>query len=103
MAENRDKTEERPQNKNLKRDAGPGRPKGQRNYATIYKAALKKIAEAKNMTSEEIEEMLVKTGLGKALEGDYKFYKDVQDRIHGQATQKVDVQAEVKPLIKLDE
>ena len=66
-----------------------GRPKGQRNYATIYRAALLNIAKANDKTPEEIEEMLEVTGLKKALKGDFAFWKDVRDRIHGKPVQPV--------------
>ena len=64
---------------------GPGRPKGQRNYSTIYKEALMKIAEAKDLTPEQLETQLEEVGLMKALEGDHKFWVDIRDRIHGKA------------------
>jgi len=103
-AEKQQKVPGKPFEKGDERINKNGRPAGQRNYATIYKEALAKIAEAKDMTSQEIEDMLIETGLGKALEGDFKFYKDIQDRIHGQPAQSIDLKAEiVKPLIKLDE
>lgn len=60
-----------------------GRPKGQRNYATIYREALRKIGETKDMTPEEVEDLLARSGLHKALKGDYKFYEDTMNRIHG--------------------
>ena len=66
-----------------------GRPKGQRNYATIYREALKKIAEANDKTPEEIEEMMHQVGLNKALKGDYAFYRDINDRLHGKAPQPI--------------
>lgn len=64
-----------------------GRPKGQRNYATIYKEALIKLGEINNKTPEELENELVASGFVQAKK-DYRFYKDIQDRLHGQATQK---------------
>lgn len=68
-----------------------GRPLGQRNYATIYREALVQLAEAKNMTPEQVENLIEQTGLSKALEGDYKFFQDVRDRIHGKAPQSLEV------------
>jgi hypothetical protein len=65
-----------------------GRPKGQRNYATIYREALKKIAIANEKTPEELEEMLEETGLKQALKGNFHFWKDIRDRIHGKAPEK---------------
>lgn len=90
MAENREETvKERPQNKNLKRDAGPGRPAGQRNYATIYREALIKLGKINNKTPDELETELIASGFASAKK-DYRFYKDVLDRIHGTAIQKSD-------------
>lgn len=99
---NRPKTVARPQNKNLKTDAGPGRPKGQRNYRTLYREALKKIGESQNKTAEEIETILHTSGLAKAMKGDYSFYKDTLDRIHGQAVKPVDVQGNLTISTVLD-
>ena len=65
-----------------------GRPKGQRNYATIYKEALRKIAESQDMTPEQIEEKINEVGLLKAMKGDYAFYRDLQDRLHGKPENK---------------
>ena len=64
-----------------------GRPKGQRNYATIYREALVKIGQTKGMTPEEVEEEMEKVGLDKALGGEYKFFRDIRDRIHGKPVQ----------------
>lgn len=66
-----------------------GHPVGQRNFSTIYKEALKKIAESQNMTPEQIEELLVQSGIKNALKGNYKFYQDVLDRLHGKPKQDI--------------
>ena len=64
-----------------------GYKKGQRNYATIYKEAIRKIAESKNMTPEELEDLLVQSGLSKAFKGDIGFYRDNFDRLYGKPPQ----------------
>lgn len=95
--------------KNLKKpwkagDPSPnpsGRPVGQRNYATIYREALKRIAEAKGKTPEEVEEMMEQVGLDKALSGDFNFFKDVRDRIHGKPMQPQDVTSGGEPITGL--
>jgi hypothetical protein len=69
-----------------------GRPKGQRNYATIYKEALRKIAETQGITPEEIEDIMVQSGLKNAIKGDYRFYQDTLDRLHGKPKQSVGVE-----------
>lgn len=66
-----------------------GRPKGQRNYATIYRAALEKIAETKGMTPEQVEDLMEMTGLDKAIQGDFAFARDIKDRLHGKPRQPV--------------
>lgn len=68
-----------------------GRPLGQRNYATIYKEALIKLAKLNDKSPEELEEEIVSAGLLNARKGNYQFYKDVLDRLHGTATIKTDV------------
>ena len=68
-----------------------GRPIGQRNYKTIYIEALTKLAELNNKTPEEFENEILAKGLLSARSGDYRFYKDVHDRLHGTPTQKSDI------------
>ena len=76
---------------------GPGRPKG-RSYATLYADALRDYAELNGKTPEEIENLIVKVALKKATEGDYQFYKDTMDRLHGKALQKTDITSDGKEL-----
>jgi|JI10StandDraft_1071094.scaffolds.fasta_scaffold29490_6 hypothetical protein len=97
MEQNSDKISVRPQNKNLKppfkegESGNPnGRPKGQRNYATIRAEAIKAIGLQNGKTPEQIEEMLLAKGISEALKGDYRYYKDELDRTHGQAKQPVE-------------
>lgn len=68
-----------------------GRPLGQRNYATLYKEALLKLAKANNKTAEEIEEEMLSKALVSARGGDYRFYKDILDRLYGTAQSKLDL------------
>lgn len=68
-----------------------GHPLGQRNYETIRREAIISIGKANGKTPEEIEEMLVAKGVSEALKGDFRFYKDDLDRVHGQAVSKTDL------------
>jgi len=94
MDKNRDKTVERPQNKNLKRDAGPGRPKGQKNFATIYREAIEKIAQSKGQTADQFEIEMAEQAIRKGFNGDTRFYTDTMDRVHGKAQQHVDIKSD---------
>jgi hypothetical protein len=67
-----------------------GRPLGQKNYATLYREALIKLAELNGKTPEDLETEIISKGLMSARAGDYRFYKDVLDRLLGTAVQKID-------------
>jgi len=96
MAENREITE-RVQNKNLKRDAGPGRPAGVRNFKTVMREAMVKIAESNKMTVEELEAELQRVGLKHALKGNFQFYKDITDRTYGKTPDVSQINLVVEP------
>ena len=64
---------------------GPGRPKGQKNYATLYREGLLKLAQAEGSTADDIEQEMLANAVKLAKKGDYRFYKDLMDRKYGQA------------------
>lgn len=68
-----------------------GRPKGRRNFSTIFYDALEKLAEKNGIPADQLETEIVEKALLSARKGDHKFYKDLMDRLHGQATQNTDV------------
>jgi hypothetical protein len=75
-----------------------GRPKGQRNYATIRAEAIVSLGKKLGKTEDEIENELVEASLLRARKGDFKFYKDDLDRLHGTATIKTDITTNGKDL-----
>ena len=68
-----------------------GRPKGAVNFATKWRNAIDKLAKTKGMTGDELELEILQTGLLKAQEGDFSFYRDTFDRVYGKPQQSVDV------------
>lgn len=68
-----------------------GRPKGKRNFSTIFYDALENLAKKNNMDALSLETEIVEKALLSARKGDARFYKDLMDRVHGQATQNTDV------------
>lgn len=72
-----------------------GRPKGQRNFATIYKEAMNLLAQRNNTTPEALEAEMVANAALLGRKGNYNFYKDTLDRLHGQATSNVAVKGNV--------
>jgi hypothetical protein len=73
-----------------------GKPVGQRSYATIYREAMIKLATKNNTTPEALEEEMIANGSVLARKGDFRFYKDTLDRLHGQAETKVVINTEIK-------
>jgi len=80
-----------------------GRPLGQKNYATLYREALIKLAKSEGTTPDELELEILSKGIRSAKSGDYRFYKDLQDRLHGTAIQKTDVTSGGKELFPDEE
>jgi hypothetical protein len=72
-----------------------GRPKGTENFSTKWRKFIDKIALIEGSTPDEVEEELLLVARKKAQEGNYKFYKDIWDRVYGQATQNVNVEAKL--------
>ena len=77
-----------------------GRPLGQRNYATIYKEALIKLGELNGKTPDELEIELLASGFVHAKK-DYRFYKDIFDRLYGTATIKVQTNETNRPVAQI--
>ena len=71
-----------------------GRPPGVKNFSTIFEEALKKIAKATKTKEAQVEIDLVIKAIAKARGGDYKFYKDIFDRVYGLPKQKMEIGGE---------
>lgn len=72
-----------------------GRPKGSLDFKTKWERMVNKIATQNNLSPEEIDEQLLLVGYKKAKDGDYSFYRDAMDRIHGKAPQVVDFKGDI--------
>lgn len=83
-----------------------GRPKGRRNFSTIFYDALENLAKKNGMDATQLETEIVEKALLSARKGDARFYKDLMDRVHGTAVQNVDHKTNGKdiptPIISLD-
>jgi len=53
--------------------------------------AIKRIAEKKNATPEEVEEAIQTSGIEKALKGSFLHYSEISNGLYGKITDKVDV------------
>lgn len=78
-----------------------GRLPGQRNFRTLYHIALTRIASAQGMSPEFVEEVMHAAAITKALKGDFFFFKDINDRIHGKPKDTIDLGSGGKTLAEL--
>lgn len=62
-----------------------GRPKGSKNLQVLFREAMQKIAETDGLSADDIELELAKVGIERAKKGDFKFWQDIHDRMHGKA------------------
>lgn len=75
-----------------------GRPKGSLDFKTKWERMVEKVAMQNNLTPDEIDEQLLLVGYKRAKDGDYSFYRDAMDRIHGKPMQYTDVTTNGKDL-----
>jgi hypothetical protein len=67
-----------------------GRPLGVENFKTIFERALKRLADVNQKDPDELYEEIISNGLKSARSGDFKFYKDLLDRIYGKPKESID-------------
>ena len=68
-----------------------GMKQGTTSFATKWKRFIERVAEEEEKTPREINEQLYDTAFREAKGGDYNFYRDIQDRVHGKPVQPTDI------------
>lgn len=68
-----------------------GRPNGQKNYKTLFREALINLAKLNDTTPSALELDLISKGFSEARKGNFNFYKDILDRLHGKPDQHTDI------------
>ena len=70
-----------------------GKPVGTRDFKTVFREAIIKIAKhkGKKINPEQAELILASVGFDKAKRGNYKFWESVTDRLYGKPTQPVEL------------
>lgn len=66
-----------------------GRPLGAENFKTIFEKALKKVADLNHLDPDELYAQIIAKGIQSARSGDFRFYKDLLDRLHGKPKETV--------------
>lgn len=93
----------KPFKKGDKRINRKGKAKGQRDYATIYREALIKLGKETGISPQQIENDIIANGARLAKKGDYRFYKDMLDRLHGTPTQTLNLSGGIEIENSIDE
>lgn len=78
-----------------------GRPVGARDRRTVIWEALKRIAEKKKMTPEEVEEALQVAGVEKAIKGSFLHFAEISNGLYGKITDNMDIKSGGKSLADL--
>lgn len=87
----------------VKGNPGGGRPVGTRDFNTIYKAALEKLAKENNKTPDELEDEMLAMGVVMSRKGQFQFYKDTLDRRYGKAKENIEISGELtSKIVRLD-
>jgi len=75
-----------------------GRPKGTKNFTTLFEKAVKEVAKKSELGKDPdaVEIEIIKRGIKEALAGKYPFYKDILDRIYGQPIKTIDLTGDLK-------
>lgn len=73
-----------------------GRPPGALNFSTKWIKFIEKVADQNNTTTDQVDEQMLKVAYKQIMSGDHKYWKDIMDRVYGQATQSINVKAELE-------
>jgi hypothetical protein len=82
-----------------------GRPKGSKNYRTLFRKAYVAIAKDLRL-GKDPDALLVeilKRGIKEALRGNYNFYKDIMDRLYGKPKSEANVNLKEERSAELEE
>jgi len=68
-----------------------GKTPGSLDFTTKWYRFIEKVASQNGITVDEVDEQMLKVAWKQIQSGDFRYYKDTLDRIHGTATNKQDV------------
>ena len=71
------------------------RQKGTRNFATDFNEAVKEIAKLNKITVSEARMILMKKGYAEAKDGNFQFWKYVNDQLYGTAPETIEHKGEI--------
>lgn len=75
-----------------------GRPPGTENFKTIFEKALKHVAQVNGKDPEALYIEIISKGIQQARKGDFRFFKDLMDRVHGKAKESIYLTSDGQPI-----
>ena len=66
-----------------------GNYKRRKSFATLFDKAIKKIAEEEDISKLDVEIALIRKAVTEAKKGNFNFYKDIIDRVHGKPKERI--------------
>ncbi len=76
-----------------------GKPNGALDFKTKWFNFIDKVAKQNDITPDEVDEQLLAVAFKRAKDGDYQFYRDTQDRVHGKPVQPFGGDDSGKPIV----
>jgi hypothetical protein len=76
-----------------------GKPPGTLDFKTKWFNFIKKIADQNELKPEDIDDQIFAVVLKEIRAGNFQFYKDTKDRIHGKASESMDLTSGGKPIV----
>ena len=76
-----------------------GKPSGTLDFKTKWFKFIDKVATQNNITPDEVDEQLLAVAFKQAKDANYPFWKDIHDRVHGKASESMDVTSGGKPIV----
>jgi len=73
-----------------------GKPAGTEDFKTKWFKFIEKVAAQNNITPDEVDEQLLAVAFKQAKDANYPFWKDIHDRVHGKAEDKIKLDANVE-------
>ena len=67
-----------------------GRPKDSLSFKTKWLMFIDKIAEQNNITPDEVDKQMLTVAYKQMQSGDFRYWKDIQDRVYGTAVNKTE-------------
>jgi hypothetical protein len=76
-----------------------GKTEGTLSFKTKWFNFIEKVAKQNDITPDEVDEQLLAVAFKQAKDANYPFYRDIQDRVHGKASESMDVTSGGKPIV----